>query len=512
MSAAPRHETLVHALLERAEREPSVEFASFEGRVDLTLAELADAIRRFASAITERGVTPGERVLLALDNSPEVLVAWLGSWHAGATVVPLVPDAGERIFARAAALMQPRLAVTDARGAKRLRAADVASEILVVEEETSESLALSLRSFLADGSSAEPTEPLASGDMLASVMFTSGTTGPPKGVRLVHRWYTWASSDVAGGMSYGPVDVLYTCLPLGHANAQDTTFGPALLAGARVAFDRRFSASRFWQRLERTGATAFNLIGNMPRVLLNRPDREYAPGHRARRAFAIPALPHYVAEFRRRFGVELLQGYGSTEIGVPVFQDAAAVQRGSCGLPLGGTELRIEGEDGSERAVGEAGEILVRSSRPGAITDGYYGDPERSAAAWRGGWFHTGDLGRVDADGHLYFVGRLGDALRRKGENLSAHEIEAVILEMDGVLECAVVGRRGDDGDHEVIAFVVPDEGAHVDVHDLTDRCVRSLGTAAAPSQVVERERLPRTESGKVAKGRLVVELQEVAG
>jgi crotonobetaine/carnitine-CoA ligase len=497
--------SLVGAYEDRAAREPDTPFARFDDRPPLTMGETMDAVRGFAGALRERGIAAGDGVLLALDNSPEFLVGMLGTWYAGARMVPLVPEAGERLYRRALELVQPRLALAGPAGAARLAAvgAHEVLELVEVDDAAPGPLAAELRPLV---SGPQATGNRATGLGEAAVMFTSGTTGPPKGVCLSHLWYVWASRDLVAGMSYDAADVLYTCLPLGHANAQDTTLGPALISGARVAFDRRFSAGAFWRRVRDAGATAFNLIGNMPRVLLNRAGPEGTRDHTVTRGFAIPALAHYRRAFAERFGVELLQGYGSTEIGVPVFQDQAAVQRGSCGLPVAGTRLRIMRPDGTPAAIGEVGEICAWSARPGAITHGYLREPERTVQAWRAGWFHTGDLGRLDADGHLFFAGRLGDALRRKGENLSAHDIESVLLEMDSVAECAVIGRKADDGDDEIVAYVVVAEGRTLDPGEVAARCTSALGRAAAPAEVLEVEALPRTESGKVAKGTLRAE------
>lgn len=504
MSKAPEHPSLVHAFMARAEREPGAVFAAFDERRPLTMEEMADAVRRFAGALQERGFEPGDRVMLALDNSPEFLISWFGTSYAGATMVPLVPDAGERLYERALDVSEPRLAVAGARGTARLEAVGGPErlELVTVDDASPEALSPEFEALLESGGpGAERNLATALGN--AALMFTSGTTGAPKGVQLSHLWYVWASQDLVAGMAYTPSDHLYTSLPLGHANAQDTTLGPALLSGAKVTFDRRFSASRYWQRLADTGATAFNLIGNMPRILLNRDPSEFVPDHVAKRGFAIPALPHYCEEFRSRFGVELWQGYGSTEIGVPVFQDDEGVRRGSAGLPVAGTELMIARPDGTAADVGETGEIWARSTRPGAFTEGYFRDPERTEAAWTDGWFRCGDLGRLDADGHLYFSGRLGDRLRRKGENLSAHDIESVVMELDFVAECAAIGRPAEDGDDEIVVFVVAAEGRSVDQAAVTERCSAALGRAAEPSEVRAVDALPRTESGKVAKGEL---------
>lgn len=499
--------SLVHSFLERAANSPEEVFASFEARPDMTLGATADAIRRFAGALQARRAAPGDRVLIALDNTPDFVVAWLGSWYAGAVTIPVVPDAGLGVYRRAVEVGEPSLIVAGAVGSAKL--ADMVRDpgsILVIEDESDQALAPGLAAFV--DSSAPATGNLAGGTRTASVMFTSGTTGPPKGVCLSHLWFVWASRDVATGMSYGPDDVLYTCLPLGHANAQDTTFGPALISGARVAFDRRFSASRFWKRITLTKATAFNLIGSMPRALLNRDPDEYVKEHRANRAFAIPALPHYREEFVRRFGVQLRQGYGSTEIGVPVFVDPEAAPGDDCGRPVPGTHLRIMRADGLPAPTAETGEICVWSSRPGALTSGYLNDRQRTAEAWREGWFHTGDLGWLDEAGHLHFAGRMGDLLRRKGENISVHDIESVILELEAVEDCAVVAVRAEDGDDQIAAYVVAREGATVSSTEVVVHCTAALGRAAAPDGVYTVASLPKTVNGKVAKTQLIENMQ----
>ena len=493
--------TLPHALEWRAQASGETPFAKFDDRPPLSAAALLSLVRRFSAALRKR-VSPGERVLLCLESSPEFLVAWLGSGHAGATIVPVVPRAGLRHFARAIELARPVLAIVNAQAREKLAALDDAHSAPLIEVD--DAFAGAVCPVFEDRllATREAPDCLACGLEAASIMFTSGTTGPPKGVRVAHLWYIWASLDVAAAMGYGPTDVLYTCLPLGHANAQDTSFGPALLTGARIAFDRAFHASSFWQRIAATEATAFNLIGNMPEILLSRPAEEVV-AHGARRAFAVPALAHQHGPFRERFGVRMVEGYGSTEIGVPVFQDVRAPRLGACGRPLPGTEIRVLREDGLPARPGEQGEICAWSPRPGSVTAGYWDDEAATAHAWAGGWFHTGDLGRFDADGFLYFTGRLSDSLRRKGENVSAFELEAAVLELPDVAECAVVRRRRADGDDDIVAFVVAQDGEDVDLARLRDRCRASVGRHAVPTEIRRVDELPHTESGKVAKAQL---------
>lgn len=494
--------TLVHALGRRAEASADQHFAQFGEREPLSTAELWDATRRFSTALQRRGIDTGDRVLVSLQSSPEFLIAWFGIGHAGGVMVPLTPSAGLRMFMRAIEHTNPKLAIADSSVASQCAGLRPGMDIVEILDPFGVPLSQEFSDqFIKDFPPNESNAATALGT--AAIMFTSGTTGPAKGVALTHAWYAWASEDVAAGMSYGPEDVLYTCLPLGHANAQDTTVGPALLAGSRVVLDERFSASRFWRRVAACKATACNMIANMPRILLDRPADEYVPGHSLRQAFAIPALPAHVSAFQERFDVALRQGYGSTEVGVPVFQGPGS-PTGSCGRPVGGTKLRIRLEDGTPAPVGTNGEISVWSPRPGAITHGYWKDPEATARAWSGGWFRTGDTGYVDAEGTLYFTGRLGEVLRRKGQKLATFEIEAVVAAIGGVDDCAaIVGNNQADGEDSLVLYVAPQPGSEVDPAEVVTTCVRELGPAAKPSRVEVRSTLPRTVSGKVAKGQL---------
>jgi carnitine-CoA ligase len=494
--------TLVHALEARAAADSDSPFVAVGHRPGLSAAALLALVRGCSAGLGRFGVEQGDAVLVVLDSSPEFLVTWLGLGHRGAVMVPLVPRSGLRAYRRAIELCEPSLAIVSAQGAERLGEAvpELPFRVIQIDDRAPGEICPELERRLLVPDDDAPNR--ARGPELASIMFTSGTTGPPKGVRVAHLWYVWASLDVAGAMRYTGDDVLYTCLPLGHANAQDTSFGPALLTGARIVFDPDFSASRFWARLAETGATAFNLIGNMPEVLLSRAPDEHVE-HRARRAFSVPALAHQLGPFRERFGVQLVEGYGSTEIGVPVFQDVDAIRAGTSGRPLPGTLMRIEREDGLPAAVGERGEICAWSPRPGSCTAGYYRDDAATAHAWRGGWFHTGDLGLIDEDGCLHFSGRVTDSLRRKGENISAFEVEAALLELGEVAACGVVGRPRADGDEDVIAFVVAAEGSAPSAEMLVAHCAAALGPVAAPAEIRFVDGLPETESGKVAKGAL---------
>jgi crotonobetaine/carnitine-CoA ligase len=346
-----------------------------------------------------------------------------------------------------------------------------------------------------------PPHPVGPGDTCA-VLYTSGTTGPAKGVLCPHaQWYWWAV-NTGEVLSLGPGDVLYTCLPLFHTNALNT-FCQAIVAGATYALGPRFSASAFWRRLGESGATVTYLLGPMVSILLRRPESGHERTHRVRVALA-PATPAELhGPFLERFGVRLIDAWGSTETNIVISNTLDDLRPGTLGRVLRGFEARVADEHDAAVPDGEPGALLLRHHEPWAFASGYYGLPEATAAAWRNLWFHTGDRVVRDPDGSFRFVDRLKDAIRRRGENISSHEVEQALLAHHDVAAAAVVGVPSELGEDEVLACVVARERAVLDPVELLRFCEPRLPYFAVPRYVDVLDELPLTASGKVEKHRL---------
>jgi len=345
-----------------------------------------------------------------------------------------------------------------------------------------------------------PQVNIAPGDP-ATILFTSGTTGPSKGSLKTQYEGVETARFSQRSLGYGPEDRVLIVLPLFHGNAQFMGVMAALVSGASVVVEPRFSASGFWATVARYGCTAANYVGSMLQILLKAPEMPNDAANPLTRMFGSGA-GKALEEFEARFGVTLIEGYGATEFGVPLLSTPAARRAGSCGRPTGMFEMRLVDDAGRDVPVGTAGQLLVRPTMPNYFMLGYYGMPDATVAAWRDLWFHTGDMLRADADGFHYFVDRKKDALRRRGENVSSFELEQAMLADPDVAECAVVAVASDLGEDEILLCAVP---ARPDadprrIHDgLTERVARFM----VPRYIRLTAELPRTPTQRIEKFRL---------
>ncbi|MGZ4673175.1 MAG: AMP-binding protein [Ilumatobacteraceae bacterium] len=332
----------------------------------------------------------------------------------------------------------------------------------------------------------------------AMVLFTSGTTGPSKGCVLSHRYAVRQAQLMIDNLELRRDDVLYCPFPMFHIDATVMTVVPAMLLGTAAVIGDRFSASGFWDEIRRSGATVFDFMGATLTMLHKRPLLAGDRDNPARLGWGVP-VPEFAADFERRFGVKLVELYGSTDAGIPMYHPVDEPRRqGSCGRVIPQYDVRLVDARGIEVPVGEVGEIVVRPNEPSLMSDGYYGMPEATLESRRDLWFHTGDLARRDADGYHYFVGRRADSIRRRGENISAFEVEEVVKLHPAVLDAAAYGVPSDLTEDDVMVAVVPRPGHRVDPRALTDFCAGRMGGHMVPRYVDIVESLPRTPTEKV--------------
>jgi crotonobetaine/carnitine-CoA ligase len=307
---------------------------------------------------------------------------------------------------------------------------------------------------------------------------------------------------LARNYGYRPDDVLYTCLPLFHGNALWYTCYAALWADAAVALAPRFSASRFWDDIRGTGATQFNTLGAMTNIIWKIPPGPQDHDHKLRLCMTVPVPKEIYGEMQQRYHLTITSVYAMTEnFAVTLFTpDDPPSKAGSAGRTRGDALLRVEGDDGSVLGPREVGEICIQPTGPGLMMKGYYKMPEATAREFRDGWFHTGDRGYVDEDGYLFFVDRKKEAIRRRGENISAWEVEQVMLQHDGVESAAVIPVASEHGEDEVMAWVVARSGASLDPSELVAFCRPRLPYFAIPRYVEICDELPLTENGKIQK------------
>jgi len=476
-----------------------------------SFAETAEMAFRLANGFTARGVGKGDRVALFLPNCPEFVFAWFGLQTLGAAEVA-VSDAYKGAFlAHPLRLADVCMVITTPELAPRL--AEIADDlsniatVVLVGDGPAPALAsmqvLRWDDLVSDDAS-DPGVAVDPGD-LASILFTSGTTGPSKAVAMPHsQFYFFAEEDVQLTQLTAD-DVYMTGFPLIHGNAQFLTVYPCLIAGAECVLYPRFSASDFIGRARRSGATVTNLLGATMAFICAQPESETDREHALRCIYAAPLAPDLAQVFTARFGpITFVDGFGQTEISNVFMTPPGAPRPGGASGCLVDQwfEVRLVNPDtGEDVPEGQSGELWVRNKAPGIMSDGYFGMPEKTVEAWRYLWFHTGDAMRRDADGWYYFVDRVKDALRRRGENISSFEVEAVVRAHPAVAECAVVGVQADEagGENEVMAFVVP-QGEMPDWADLTAWCDARMPPFMVPRFFEAVDDLPRTPSEKVKK------------
>ncbi len=506
--------TFPRILARQAERNGDRTYLQFEGR-RWSYAELDRETDRIANGLREAGIGRGAHAAVMLDNCPEMLFVLYALGKLGAVSCPLNTASKGDLLAyflnqsdSAAAIVGsrswPRFAEVVGRAPQLKLAVDVVES---GEQAPPVGLPASVRRIpfaeiraAADGRpgvSVRPEDP-------QGIFFTSGTTGPSKAVLTTNaQSFTWAVGRVEF-LGYVPEDTLYTCLPLFHLNALNSAAIAALVGDAQLALSRRFSAAGFWDEVRRTGATQFNLLGSMINILWAQPASPRDREHRVRQCGTVP-VPLFAPEFEERFGVTLVTSYAITDAGQGTFLQPGYPREKMCSTGRPRPGVRIEIRDANDRPVvaGAQGEICMRADDPALASRIYYKMPEETAKANRGDWFHTGDRGYMDEDGYLWFVDRDKDSIRRRGENISAWEVEQAIGSHPAVMDVAVIPVRAEMSEDEVMACVVLRAGQALDAASLVRYCAERMAHYMVPRYVEFVRELPRTMSEKVQKREL---------
>ncbi|SEP15113.1 crotonobetaine/carnitine-CoA ligase [Rhodospirillales bacterium URHD0017] len=474
------------------------------GETSWSFAETPELAARSAGRLHAAGLRQGDRVALICENRPEFIEIFLGAAWLGAILVPIntasrglqlrhiLEDSGARLMVIEAALL----------GA--LEHVDLTAlpleTIWVIDSPSGVKAPAIARPLPAAGEAvaAAPTRP---SDTLA-ILYTSGTTGPSKGVCCPHAQFFWWGVHTAHLLGVGGDDVLCTTLPLFHTNALNTFF-QALITGATAIFESRFSASAFFSTLAERRATVTYLLGAMVPILLSREAAPAEHGHRTRIALA-PGVPgHFHAEFTRRTGIAILDGYGSTETNFVIGSPIAECKPGTMGRLAEGFYARVVDDEDNEVPDGTPGELMLRAAAPFAFATGYFGTPEKTVEAWRNLWFHTGDRVVREADGYYKFVDRLKDAIRRRGENVSSFEVEQVLLSHPEIATAAAYPVRSELAEDEVMAAIVRQPGSALDEVAIIRFCESRMAYFAVPRFLEFVDVLPATENGKIQKYKL---------
>jgi long-chain acyl-CoA synthetase len=466
------------------------------GDAELTYAALDDLSARMATLLVERGMRPGDRVGVMLPNVPQFPVAYYGVLRAGGVVVPMnvllkrreiafyLEDSGAKL------LLAWHGFAEEARGG----AGEAGIELIEVEP----------ASFAALLAEHEPTPGLAetAEEDTAVILYTSGTTGKPKGAELTHANLfrnadvsSRTTSEIAAG------DVVFGGLPLFHSFGQTVSMNASLMVGACLTLVPKFDPGEALATMQRDRVTHFYGVPTMYGALLHHPERESYDTSSLRTCITGGAsMPVEVLRgFEEAFGAIVLEGYGLSETSPVSSSNHPDRERkpGSIGTPLEGVEMRVVDEDDNEVAQGEVGEIVIRGHN---IMKGYWQRPDATAEAMRGGWFHSGDMARVDEEGYFYIVDRKKDLIIRGGYNVYPREVEEVLYEHPKIREAAVIGVPHDEWGEEIGAAIVLHDGEELDPEEASAYVKERIAAYKYPRLVWFLDELPKGPTGKILK------------
>lgn len=468
------------------------------GDVRWSFTETAAIAAASAARLTKAGIRAGDRVALMCSNRPEFLEIYLGCAWMGAICVPINTALRGIQLSHILRNATPKLLVIDvvSRPALDTLESDVTPPGLIWTLGGGALLHLAAPTpVIGEG---VPPAQVRPGDTVA-ILYTSGTTGPSKGVCCPQAQMFWWGVYSARALGIVEGDVLFTTLPLFHTNALNA-FYQALLNGCTYVLGPKFSASGFWAAARRHQATVGYLLGAMAVMLLAQPPSDNDAAHCLRVALGGGVPGQFHAPFLARFGVPLLDGYGSTETNFVFASPIPSDRPGTMGYLAEGIEARIADPDDAPLPDGEAGELLLRAREPFAFATGYFGMPDKTVEAWRNLWFHSGDRVVRDADGHYRFIDRMKDSIRRRGENVSSWEVEQVLLQHPAISACAVYPLPSELGEDEVAAAVQLEPGHALDAVDVVRHCEGKMAYFAVPRFVRIVSEMPLTENGKIKK------------
>jgi long-chain acyl-CoA synthetase len=491
-------------LQETAQQRPA-HAALAAGDARMSYGELAVAAERLAAGMMRLGVQPGDRVALLLPNCPQFVMAYLAAARLGAAAVPLNPlltpaEAGYIVNdaeARAIVAVEP----TAPLAAGLAQSAETVEHVIVSGEQRPKG-AVDFAGLMEADAEGLPEPPGA--DDPAALMYTSGTTGRPKGAQLSHRNLLFDAQASVAAVQIGPDDVMLTVLPLFHSFGLTVCMVVVILVGATSVLLPRFDGLAVLQALEDESVTLFPGVPAMFAALATlKTDRTIeTPRLRVCISGGAPLPEPVLHAFEERYQTTLLEGYGPTEAAPVVSVNRSAESRkiGSVGPPLDGVEVQIQDDDGQPVPTGEVGEVCVRGPN---VMSGYWRDPEQTRATLRGGWLLTGDLGHMDDDGHLYIVDRKKDMIIVGGLNVYPSEVEEVIGQLTEVADCAVIGVPSPLRGERVKAFVQLREGQSLTAERIVEHCRAHLAQYKTPRWVELVGDLPRSITGKVLKREL---------
>ncbi len=503
------HRDLWSLCEKRTDEHPDRAVLDFDGR-RWTWAELIEAAESLAGGLAAAGVARGEVVGHMSPNHPEAVVTMLALLRLGAVECPV--NAGLRGAQLAHVLDHSgaRVLIVDGSLADRVAeqlpsAPNVEAAVLRGGGRAPDGVRLvDYGELRGSGDRPPPFRKPSSGDPM-NIIYTSGTTGPAKGAVLPQAFPIEQARIKIEQWGLTADDVLFSALPLYHVNARFSTLGTALVVDGRAALVSRFSAGTFWDQVRAAGATEVGVVGAVSSILLRQEPGPADRDHDVRMMHGAAGIPmERRADFEARFGLRLVTGFAMTETGhfSTTSPDDPMRYRAS-GRPVPQYEVAVVDADDNELPPGTVGELVVRPRVPGVMMTGYHRQPEATQASFRNGWFHTGDLATIEADGYIRWVDRIADAIRRRGEMISSTEVERAVSAFDGIAECAAVGVPSELGEEDVKLVVVPEPGQTIDPAALQRHCQATIPDFCQPRYLEILDELPKGATHKVNKPQL---------
>jgi crotonobetaine/carnitine-CoA ligase len=480
---------------------PDTIYAIFENGDTWSYRELKEQVTATAAGLAARGVSQGDHVAVWLFGGREGILSFFAINYLGAVFVPFNTAYKGGLLEHVLRNSDAELLIAHRDLIPRLADVDTSALTAVMavagDPDSSPLPCESFESLAASGVELpELTRPIEPWDN-QSIIYTSGTTGPSKGVLSSYLHLFTNAGPETWHFVHGD-DRFLINMPLFHIGGMGI-ISVMLARGGSIAVMENFDTARFWPFVRETKTTAAFLLGVMATFLLKQPASEDDRDHSLRLAFMVP-MTETAGELHERFGIDIYTIFNMTEISSPIVSDPNPTRRGTCGKKRDGVDVRLVDENDCEVAIGEIGEMLVRTDRPWGMNSGYYKNPEATAEAWRNGWFHTGDCFRRDEAGYYYFVDRRKDAIRRRGENISSFEVEAEVVAFPAVREAAAYGVPSDLSEDDVMITVAPVDGHRIDPEELIHFLIDRMAYFMVPRYIRILDELPKTPSAKVQK------------
>ncbi|KAE8353030.1 hypothetical protein BDV28DRAFT_148454 [Aspergillus coremiiformis] len=499
----PKVRDINTALTRAVESFPDKAFLRCQGQ-DITFRNLDRSVAALAGGLQRLGVQAGDHVLVMMRNSVEMVYTWIATNRLGVVWVPVNTDWQSSTLSHAVSAADAKIAIVDREFADLIRATEAFAGHQLWIRESGDEQDLSC---LYDWETPLQETYTAMPGTTSAFLYTSGTTGRSKPCILSHEYFIIQATLLIEGYNLRTEDVLYCPFPLFHADATALTVVPAILLGATAALSPRFTASRFWDEIRESQATVYDFMGATLALIYKQPPSPRDREHRIRFAWGVP-IPAFAEDYERRFGHPLHTLYGSVEASIPVVQQGPRVPR-SCGVLRPGYQLRIANEDDEPLPPNTPGQLLLRSDNPNAFFQGYYNDPTSTVKTFANMWLHTGDIAKVDARGNVYFLGRIKDVIRRRGENLNASEVEEDFCQHPDVeiaAAFAIPSSLGPGTEDDLKVAVTLRDGSRIDEEALWHWARQYMSRQRVPAVIEIVDDMKRTPTGKVEKTSLIAD------